>query len=132
MYALLPFIMLPVNSTYIVSKWYYEVIARMNRVKELSFMMLKEAVLVMVRVWLWTIDKPTLLSAAQVHDLLKELLEVDDEEKTTVSCASFVGSCMLQASEPSSLSMQRFLALLIKPASQSIKRIWEGEMPILP
>ena len=131
MYALLPFISLPVNSISVVSKCYYEIVARLNGVKELSVLMLKEAVLVIVQVWMWTIDKPTLLSAAQVDGLLRELVEVDDEEKATVMCASFVGSCVLQASEPSSLSMQRFLALLIKPAYHSIKRIWEGEMPTL-
>ena len=130
-YALLPFVVLPVNSISVVSKFDYQVIAQMNDVQNLSFTMLRDAVHVIVRVWLSVVDKPTLLSTAQVDGLLKELVEVEDEEGATVTCTSFVGGCVLQAATPNSLSMQRLSATILKPASQHVKSLWQGEMPFL-
>ena len=112
-----------------MSKFYYQVIAQMNDVESLSFAMLRDAVHVIVRVWLSAIDKPTLLSTAQVDGLLKELVEVEDEEGASVTCTSFVGSCVLQAATPTSLSMQRLIATILKPAHQHLKSLWQGEMP---
>ena len=83
---------------------------------------------VFVSMGLWMLHKQTLLSASQVEALLHEMLDLEGEE-ATVSENNFVGGCLIQSITPSSLNMQRFIAVLLKQAGGNLARIWEGEMP---
>ena len=100
----------------------------LNGNKEPTVAFVIKRIQVFVSMGLWVLQKQTLLSASQVDALLHEMLDLEDTE-AIVSENNFVGGCLIQSIAPSSLNMQRFVAVLLKQAGKNLARIWEGEMP---
>ena len=106
----------------------YSILKVLNEGNDLKFKELNEKIQIIVTVVLWITNKETLLSSPQVTLLLHELLEL--EEDAVVTMNDFVGGCMLQSVTPSSLNMQRFIAVLLMQSNGKLRTIWEGEMPV--
>lgn len=111
-----------------VCRGVYSMLRVLNGNEEPTVSFVTRRIQVFVSMGLWMLHKQTLLSASQVEALLHELLDLEEEE-ATVSENNFVGGCLIQSITPSSLNMQRFVAVLLKQAEENLVRIWEGEMP---
>ena len=53
----------------------------------------------------------------------------EGHEDDSISMNGFVGNCVIQALNPSSMNMQRLIAGLFHSCMDSVRTIWEGEMP---
>lgn len=130
--ALFPFLVFPNDSIETVSTAFYSLLCVLNddaHVIQLST--LEHAIQIVVKIWLWVVEKTALLQKDQVSVLIRELIDVTEVEGSyPVREAAYLGSCILQARSPSSLSMQRLLSILFCGCPQNLKSLWEGEMPV--
>lgn len=131
--ALFPFFLFTENSVETVSTAFYSLLCVLNdNTNVIKLSTLENAIQIVVKVWLWVVEKTTLLQADQVSMLIRELIDVTEvEESYPVRKAVYLGSCILQSRSPSSLGMQRLLSILFCGCPQNIKSIWEGEMPVV-
>ena len=129
--ALLPFVTFECNSVSRFVEELFDVLAQLYATSQLQVRDLERVVQVMVKMTLRIVEKPALLSSAQVTELLGELLELSSEQPAEISKAVFVGSWVIQAEAPVSLNMQRLVAIVLRSCSQGLKRLWNGEMPYL-
>lgn len=123
------FIVLPQNSVTTVVMLFYDVLQTISNT--VKFPLVERGVELLVRWWLWIVDKKTLLSSAQIHSLLIDMLFLTEEdcEDKSISLNELVGSCVTQSIQPSSLDMQRMIGCLFHSCRDSIREIWKGEMP---
>lgn len=111
-----------------VCRGVYSMLYVLNGKEEPSLSFVIKRIQVFVSMGLWILHKQTLLSASQVDALLREMLDLREEDEA-VTENNFIGGCLIQSVSPSSLNMQRFVAVLLRQASENLARIWEGEMP---
>lgn len=96
-----------------------------------KFPLVERGVELLVRWWLMVVHKESLLSSAQIHSLLIEMLFLTEEEceDKCISLNELVGSCVTQSIQPSSLNMQRMMGCLFHSCQNNLRMIWKGEMP---
>lgn len=130
--ALFPFLLFQENSIETVSTSFYSLLCVLNdNAHVIQLNALEHAIQIVVKMWLWVVEKTTLLQTDQVSVLIRELIDVTEVDGSyPVREAAYLGSCILQSRSPSSLSMQRLLSILFCGCPQNVKSIWEGEMPV--
>ena len=127
--AIMLFVMLPQNSASKMANLYYAVIETISE-NHVTVKAIEDCIQILVKLWLVVVSKQSLLSSQQVHSLVLELVEKEEgHEEDVVSMNCFVGNCVIQSINPSSLNMQRLMACLFHSCMDSIRLIWEGEMP---
>lgn len=123
------FITLPQNSVTTVIMLLYDVLQTIS--ETVKFPLVERGVELLVRWWLMVVHKESLLSSAQIHSLLIEMLFLTEEEceDKCISLNELVGSCVTQSIQPSSLNMQRMMGCLFHSCQHNLRMIWKGEMP---
>lgn len=122
------FVVLPQNSVTTLATLFFSVMQVVASSETVPFSIVNQTVQTMVKMWLAVVNKESLLSEPLVHNLLIEMLDVDDEN-SVVLLNGFVGNCILQSLNPSSLNMQRLMACMFHSCRSSIRLLWDGEMP---
>ena len=123
------FVSLPQNSVTKMASLYYTVIETIAT-QHVTVKDIEECIQILVRMWLVIVSKESLLSKQQIHSLVLELVKKEEgHEDDSISMNGFVGNCVIQALNPSSMNMQRLMACLFHSCMDSVRTIWEGEMP---
>ena len=106
------FVSLPQNSVTKMASLYYTVIDTIAN-QHVTVKDIEECIQILVRMWLVIVSKESLLSKQQIHSLVLELVKKEEgHEDDSISMNGFVGNCVIQALNPSSMNMQRLMDCL--------------------